>query len=72
MYTLTCDVSVVTGKPNIIWIYNDAEVIEESGITLTLDENGLYSRLILEFSPLNYDHAGVYTCSANLTVEEGV
>ena len=70
MYTLTCEVSVVTGVPNITWIYNDTEVIEEPGITLTLQENGLNSRLILEFSPLDYDHAGVYTCSANLTVEE--
>ena len=70
MYTLTCEVSVVTGVPNITWIYNDTEVIEEPGITLTLQENGLNSRLILEFSPLDYDHAGVYTCTANLTVEE--
>ena len=70
MYTLTCEVGVVTGVPNITWIYNDTKVIEESGITLTLEENGLDSRLILQFSPLYYDHAGVYTCSSNLTVEE--
>ena len=70
MYTLTCEVSVVTGVPNITWMYNNTKVIEESGITLTLEENGLDSRLILQFSPLDYDHAGVYTCSANLTVEE--
>ena len=70
MYTLTCEVSVVTGVPNITWIYNDTEVIEESGIMLTLEENELDSQLILQFSPLDYDHAGVYTCSANLTVEE--
>ena len=70
MYTLTCEVIVVTGVPNITWMYNDMEVIEESGITLTLEENGLNSRLILQFSPLNYDHAGVYTCTANLTVQE--
>ena len=70
MYTLTCEVSVVTGVPNITWIYNDMEVIEESGITLTLKEDGLNPRLILQFSPLDYDHAGVYICSANLTVQE--
>ena len=70
MYTLTCEVSVVLGVPNITWIYNNTKVIEESGITLTLEENGLNSRLILQFSPLNYDHAGVYTCTANLTVQE--
>ena len=70
MYNLTCEVSVVTGVPNITWIYNNTKVIEESGITLTLEENGLNSRLILQFSPLNYDHAGVYTCTANLTVQE--
>ena len=70
MYTLTCEVSVVTGVPNITWMYNDTEVIEESGITLTLIQNGLNSKLTLQFSPLDYDHAGVYTCSANLTVEE--
>ena len=70
MYTLTCEVSVVTGVPNITWMYNNTNVIEESGITLTLEENGLDSRLILQFSPLNYDHAGVYTCTANLTVQE--
>ena len=70
MYTLTCEVSVVTGVPNIAWMYNDTKVIEESGIKLTLEENGLDSRLILQFSPLDYDHAGVYTCSANLTVQK--
>ena len=70
MYTLTCEVSVVTGVPNITWTYNSTKVIEESGITLTLEENGLDSRLILQFSPLDYDRAGVYTCSANLTVQE--
>ena len=70
MYTLTCEVGVVLGVPNIIWMYNNTEIIEESGITLTLEENGLDSQLILQFSPLYYDHAGVYTCSANLTVEE--
>ena len=70
MYTLTCEVGVVLGVPNITWMYNNTKIIEESGITLTLEENGLDSRLILQFSPLNYDHAGVYTCSANLTVQE--
>ena len=70
MYTLTCEVSVVTGVPNIAWMYNDTKVIEESGIKLTLEENGLDSRLILQFSPLDYDHAGVYTCTANLTIQE--
>ena len=70
MYTLTCEVSVVTGVPNITWMYNDMKLMEESGITLTLEENVLNPRLILQFSPLYYDHAGVYTCSANLTVEE--
>ena len=70
MYTLTCEISVVTGVPNIIWMYNDTKVMEESGITLTLEENGIDSRLILQFSPFEYDHGGVYTCSANLTVEE--
>ena len=70
IYTLTCEVSVVTGVPNITWMYNNTKVIEESGITLTLEENGLDSRLIFQFSPLDYDHAGVYTCSANLTVQE--
>ena len=70
MYTLTCEVSVAAGVPNITWMYNNAKVIEVSGITLTLEENGLDSRLILQFSPLDYDHAGVYTCTANLTVQE--
>ena len=70
MYTLTCEVSVEVGIPNITWIYNNTKVIEESGITLTLEENGLNSRLMLQFSPLDYDHAGVYTCTANLTVQE--
>ena len=70
MYTLTCEVSVETGVPNITWIYTNTKVIEVSDITLTLEENGLNSRLILQFSPLNYDHAGVYTCSANLTVQD--
>ena len=70
MYTLTCEVSVVTGVPNITWIYNNTNIIEDSGIKLTLEENGLDSQLILQFSPLYYDHAGVYTCSANLTVQE--
>ena len=70
MYTLTCEVSVVLGVPNITWIYNSTKVIEESGITLTLEENGLNLRLILQFSPLNYDHAGVCTCTTNLTVQE--
>ena len=67
MYTLTCEVTVEVGVPNITWMYNDTEVIEEPGITLTLEENGLNSRLILQFSPLDYDRAGVYTC---LTVQE--
>ena len=71
MYTLTCEVSVVTGVPNITWIfYNNTKVMKESSITLTLEENGLDTRLILQFSPLDDDHAGVYTCSANLTVQE--
>ena len=70
MYTLTCEVSVAAGLPNITWMYNNTKVIEESGITLTLEEIGLDSRLIIQFSPLDYNHAGVYTCSANLTVEE--
>ena len=70
MYTLTCEISVVTGVLNITWMYKNTNVIEESGITLTLEENGLDSQLILQSSPLDYDHAGVYTCSANLTVEE--
>ena len=70
MYTLICEVGVALGVPNITWMYNNTKVIEESSITLTLEENGLDSRLILQFSPLDYDHAGVYTCSANLTVEE--
>ena len=70
MYALTCEVSVAAGVPNITWMYNNTKIIEESGITLTLEENGLDSQLILQFSPLNYDHAGVYTCSANLTVQE--
>ena len=69
MYTLTCEVSVATGVPNIQWLHNNTSIIEKSGITLTLEENGLDSRLILQFSPLDYDHAGVYTCSANLTVQ---
>ena len=46
------------------------EVIEKSGVTLALEEHGLNSQLILQFSPLDYDNAGVYTCTANLTVEE--
>ena len=70
MYTLTCEISVVLGVPNITWMYNNTKVIEESGIKLTLEENGLDSQLILQFSPLYYDHAGVYTCSASLTVQE--
>ena len=70
MYTLTCEVSVVTGVPNVTWMYNNTKVIEESSITLTLEENGIDSRLILQFSPLDYDHAGVYICSANFTVGE--
>ena len=70
MYPLTCEVTVEVGVPNITWMYNNTKIIEESGITLTLEENGLNSRLILQFSPLYYDHAGVYTCSANLTVQE--
>ena len=72
MYILTCEVSVATGVPSVTWMYSNTKVIEETGTTLTLEENGLNSRLVLQFSPLNYDHAGVYTCSANLTVEEGV
>ena len=60
----------MTGVPNITWMYNDMEVIEKSGVTLALEEHGLNSQLILQFSPLDYDNAGVYTCTANLTVEE--
>ena len=70
MYTLTCEVSVITGVPNITWSYNSTKVIEESNITVVLETSGYDSRLILQFSPLDYDYAGVYTCPANLTVEE--
>ena len=51
-------------------MYNNTKVIEESGIKLNLEKNGLHSRLILQFSPLYYDHAGVYTCSVDLAVED--
>ena len=53
-------------------MYNDTEVIGGPGITLTLEDNGLNSQLILQFIPLDYVHAGVYTCTANLTVQEFV
>ena len=58
MYSVVCEVEVVSGSPTASWVHNGSEVTADglTGIgTATIT-------ITLTFNPLGYEHRGEYTC----------
>ena len=71
-YSLICTVTVDDGTPSIKWFDSDGnEVIHTTETLLVLTGDELSSTLRLQFTTLQYHHAGEYSCEASLALSIG-
>ena len=65
MYTLTCNVSVISGlmnSPSAVWTDGTISITNESNITVLTTVGNSYSISVLIFNPLRTSHGYDYTC----------
>lgn len=65
MYTLTCNVSAISGlmnSPSAVWTDGTMNISDGSGVTVSTTTASSYSISVLTFDPLKTSHGGVYTC----------
>ena len=68
MYSLTCNVSVISGfanPPSVAWTLEEG-TFNGSGITVSNSTGTLFSLSTLTFDPLRTSHGKVYTCGGSI------
>ena len=65
MYTLTCNVSAISGlmnSPSAVWTDGAMSITNESNVTVLTTVGNSYSISVLTFNPLRTSHGDDYTC----------
>ena len=65
MYTLTCNVSVISGlmnSPSVVWTDGAMSITNESNITVLTTVGNSYTISVLTFNPLRTSHGDDYAC----------